>query len=128
LNLYEKLVADPNIDSKNIFLTTSSAGIAVVSELLVARPDIWGGVVLDNPGATPIDSRFEPGKLPPMLMVMGGLDRGFDSMNAFVTWSKTNKVDIRSLIHINGEHGTYNLTERKATFQAMADFFIDHLR
>ena len=128
LNLYETLAADPSVDSANIFLTTSSAGMAVVSELLATRPELWAGVSLDRPGYGPMDSRFEPSKLPPLLMVMGGLDQGFDSMNAFVTWAKSKKVDVQSRVFTNGEHGTFNLTERRETLRQMSEFFIKHMR
>ena len=128
LNLYETLAADPNVDARNIFLTTSSAGTAVVAELLAMRPELWAGVVLDRPGFGPDVSRLEPSKLPPMLMVMGGLDKGFDSMQAFVSWAKTNQVDIRSLVFTNGDHGTYNSTERRETLRQMSDFFLERMR
>lgn len=128
LNLHETLAADPSVDPKNIFLTTSSAGMAVVSELLAMRPELWAGVVLDKPGSGPDVSRLDPNKLPPMLMVMGGLDQGFDSMNAFVSWAKTNQVDISSLIFTNGVHGVFNLAERRETLRRMSDFFIERLR
>lgn len=128
LNLYEKLAAEAEVDAKNIFLITASAGMAVVSELLAMRPDLWRGVVLDKPGSGPPTSRLEPSRLPPTLMVMGGMDKGYDAMNAFVTWAKTNQVDIQSLVFTNGEHGTFNLSERKETLQTMAEFFIGHLK
>ena len=128
VNLYEKLVADPGVDGKNIFLTTASGGTAVVIELLATRPDLWAGVVLDRPGELGIDRRLDPAKLPPILMVMGGLDRGFASMNAFVAWATTNHVDIKSLVYTNSEHGTYSLAERKETLQQSSEFFLSHLR
>ena len=122
------MVADATVDSRNIFLITSSAGTAVVSELLATRPELWAGVVLDGPGFGPDVSRLNPSKLPPILMVMGGMDPGFDAMKEFVGWARSNRVDIRSIVYTNGEHGTYNLTERKNTLQQSAEFFRDHLK
>jgi pimeloyl-ACP methyl ester carboxylesterase len=128
VNLYENLVADPSVDAKSVFLITASAGTAVVSELLATRPELWAGVVFDRPGELGIDPRLQPAKLPPILMVMGGLDRGFAAMNAFVAWASTNHVDIKSLVYTNSEHGTYSLAERKETLQQSSEFFLSHLR
>ena len=128
LELYQRMKNDPNVDSQNVFLCTSSAGIGVVAELLAANPTLWRAVALDKPGNSPVDSRYEPGKLPPLLMVMGEQDPALDSMKSFVTWAKSNRVEIKSVIHTNTAHITYNLQDRQDTLQQMADFFLDHLR
>jgi len=128
LELYEQLIQNPNVDANNVFLSTSSAGMNVVTELLAVKPELWRAVGLDKPGLCPIDNRFKPGKLPPMLMIMGDQDPALDSMKAFVGWAETNGLQVVSVLHTNAGHITYSGKDRRDTLQQFSRFFLRQLK
>ena len=128
LMLRERLIKNPNVDAENIFLTTTSGGMAVVTELMATKPNYWRGAGLNTPGSVNIDKRFQPGKLPPMVMIMGGQDGALDSMKAFASWAATNAVELKTVIHTNAGHVAYSLDDRTDAQRQMVDFFLSHLK
>ena len=130
LELREWLLANTDVDPDNIFLTTTSGGLAVVNQLLIQQPGLWAGVAMDKPGSIHINPRFEPGQIPPILGIFGGQDSLFDlqAMNSFADWAKTNDVIFRYVIHTNSSHITHSAAHRKDILKQMSDFFFEHLR
>lgn len=128
LDFYRVLIKNPNIDRRNVFLSTSSAGMSIVSELLATQPTLWRAVGLDKPGGCPVDARFEPDKFPPTLIIMGEEDKALESMERFVAWAASNHIEIKSVLHTNTGHITYNLRDRKDTQHQLTDFFLKHLK
>ena len=123
LRLYQALMKNPNIDAKNVFLLTSSGGMAVVTELLASKPKLWRAVGLDKPSGCAVDERFDPGKLPPMIIIMGNQDPALDSMENFAAWARTNGVQVESVIHRNTGHIIYSEKDRQDTLQHLVEFF-----
>jgi dipeptidyl aminopeptidase/acylaminoacyl peptidase len=130
LTLYAWLIAHAEVDPGNVFLTTTSGGMAVVSELLAAQPRLWAGVAIDKPGALRVNPRWDTVHLPPLLAISGGQDPLFDPEEArgFFAWAKTNRLDFRSVIHTNSGHITRSLVDRKDVLKQMSDFFSERLR
>ena len=124
LKFYQQLMKNPNIDAKNVFLLTSSGGMAVVTELLALKPKLWRAVGLDKPSGCAVDERFKPGKLPPMVIIMGNQDPALDSMESFVAWARTNGVQVESVIHANTGHITYSERDRQDTLQHLVEYFV----
>jgi len=116
----------PDIDPKNVFLVTSSAGMDVVSELLALRPGLWKAVGMDK-CFLPDEKRFAAARLPAMITIMGTQDPSFEQMQSFVAWAQTNHIDIKSVIHTNAGHITYSLSDRKDTLAQILDFFVGHI-
>jgi hypothetical protein len=59
LALYENLVKRPDIDSNNVYLYGSSAGVETVYGLLKKKPELWQGAMIFSPPDFP-----EPSQLP----------------------------------------------------------------
>ena len=130
MTLYEKLAANPDIDARNIFITTTSGGTAVLYQLLINHPRLWAGIAIDKAGRVEVNPRFKPEALPPIIMTIGTKDPNLDltEYNAFVVWAKTNQLDFRTVLQTNTEHSTYRLGARKLALQEFSDFFTSHLR
>lgn len=130
LNLYDKLAANPEVDARNIFITTTSGGMGVVAELLATHPELWAGVAVDKAGAIQTNPCYDLGRLPPLLMIVGGQDPlvNREAMASFIAWASSNRVELRTVIHTNSGHLTRSLVDRKDVLQQMAEFFIGHLK
>ncbi len=99
----------------------------MVYELLASSPKLWRGVALDKPAKFAIDGRLTPDQLPPLLLVMGEQDSDLDSMKQFVSWASTNGAEIKSVLHANSGHITYNRNDLKDTQDQITVFFLRHL-
>jgi dipeptidyl aminopeptidase/acylaminoacyl peptidase len=127
LKFREWLVSHTDVDPNRIFLTTTSGGMAVVSELLDLDPSLWAGVAVDKPGGTHHNPKWDGARLPPLLTIFGGRDSGFDTaaLNSFVNWAQSNRMVFRYAIQTNSGHITRSIAYRKEGLKQMAEFFAD---
>ena len=128
LAAYHWLIKNPNIDRENIFIFSMSGGTGICMELLATEPKLWRGMAIDKPGSCPIDSRFEPGKMPPLLFITGDQDTALPSIQKFTSWALSNHVELNTFIYTNAAHITFDLESRKRSQKQVADFYLEHLK
>lgn len=81
LQVYQKLLDNPSIHPKRIFIMGFSYATGVTSQLIEQHPELWRGAVLNSPAGLPrlLDSK----KYPPIFISVGDKDPAAPSVTKF---------------------------------------------
>ncbi len=118
----------PTVDSRNMFLWTSSSGSSAAFELLADAPELWRGAALISPVRWHDDGRWRPKQFPALLFTTGDQDPALPSLREFKAWASGNGVQAKFVVYNNSGHTTYNSDEVRANRMLVARFFVDHVK
>jgi predicted esterase len=110
-----------NIDSNRVFLIGFSAGTSVVSELVEKKPELWNGVILNNPSRLPKLPEVLA-KYPRILISMGEAEKAEPYVERFTHEAQQRLIPVEKVNHSAAGHVFRNIGLVKDRNRRIADF------
>jgi predicted esterase len=103
LDVHRALLKIPNVDSNAIYLVGFSASTSVVTELYEKHPELWAGLILNNPSLVP-SQFFTDVRLTKFLVSMGEKERSVDYVDRFATKAAQEGIPVIVNLHTSAGH------------------------
>jgi hypothetical protein len=127
MKIYDRLIPDPTIDARNVYLCSASAETPYMSKLIEERPELWKGALYLSPTKLLDLSTLPLGGHLPRILVSFGTDEGNeDRIKQFQTNACAQDMAVELIEHTNTGHFLVSIRSVRERTQAMVNFVFNN--